>query len=238
MPTALNQESTRPSLALETALRRAAPGRTRIAGVDEAGRGPLAGPVTAAAVILPHNLAGCEPWLQTINDSKRLTPAQRETAAALIRQNALASAVRHIPPHEIDRIGIAPAVRRAMLAAVAALPAPPHALLLDYIHIPARTRDQTHNPDDWHCPYPYQTIVKGDRQSLSIAAASILAKTARDALMRAADQRYPGYGFARHKGYATAHHRQQIARLGPSPIHRRTFRPLSQPALSDTRHDR
>ena len=225
---ASHDESDRPSLALETAIRRAAPGCARIAGVDEAGRGPLAGPVTAAAVILPPSLTGGEPWLQTIDDSKRLTSAQRETAADIIRQNALACAVRHIPADEIDRIGIAPAVRRAMLAAVAALPTPPDALLLDYIHIPGGI-----GAPEWRCPYPFQTVVKGDRKSLSIAAASILAKTARDALMRDADQRYPGYGFARHKGYATAGHRRQLARLGPSPIHRRTFRPLRQPALSD-----
>ena len=231
MPDHDQHDYARPGLALETALRRAAPGCARIAGVDEAGRGPLAGPVTAAAVILPGGLTGGEPWLQAIDDSKRLTPAQRETAAAVIRQNALACAVRHIPADEIDRIGIAPAVRRAMLAAVAALPTPPDALLLDYIHIP----DGIDAPD-WRCPYPFQTVVKGDRKSLSIAAASILAKTARDALMRAADQRYPGYGFARHKGYATACHRRQLARLGPCPIHRRTFRPLRQPALADAQN--
>ena len=205
-----------PDLALETAFR--AHGHLLIAGVDEAGRGPLAGPVAAAAVILPPNLSGKEPWLSAIDDSKRLSEPQRATAAAAIRAHALACSVKQIPPSAIDRIGIGNAVLEAMLSAVAALQPSPDALLLDYVPIK-------------NCPLPHQTIVKGDSKSLSIAAASILAKTARDAHMRQADQRYPGYGFAQHKGYATPAHLQCLRELGPTPLHRRSFRPLRQETL-------
>ena len=208
-----------PDLSLETDYRAA--GHTLIAGVDEAGRGPLAGPVSAAAVILPPRLTGQEEWLKSIDDSKRLTAARREAAAAVIRQRALSWAVAQVEPADIDRAGIGPAVRNAMLAAVADLAPPPDALLLDWV--PLR-----------HCPLPCRTIVKGDAKSLSIAAASILAKVTRDALMRDADRRYPGYGFARHKGYATAEHRRCLAEKGPTPLHRRSFRPLRQPAPPDT----
>ena len=207
-----------PDLSLERALR--AGGHLLIAGIDEAGRGPLAGPVAAAAVILPPDLTGAEAWLTGIDDSKRLTPARRQAAAALIRANALACAVQQVAAAEIDRIGIGPAVIKAMLAAAARLRPPPDALLLDYVPIK-------------QCPLPFQTIVGGDAKSLSIAAASILAKVARDQWMAAADCRYPGYGFARHKGYATAGHLRRLRELGPSPIHRRSFRPLRQEPLAE-----
>ena len=206
-----------PDLALERDFR-AAGGHHLIAGVDEAGRGPLAGPVAAAAVILPPDLTGAEDWLRMIDDSKRLTPARRAAAADLIRQYALAWAVALLPSDAIDRIGIGNAVRAAMLDAAAQLRPTPDALLLDYI--PIR-----------ECPYPYRTIVKGDAKSRSIAAASILAKTARDAVMQDADRHYPGYGFARHKGYATALHLRQLRELGPTPLHRRSFAPLRQARL-------
>lgn len=205
-----------PDLALETAFRVA--GHRLIAGVDEAGRGPLAGPVAAAAVILPPDLTGAEQWLRGVDDSKRLTPSRRAAAAEQIRQYALAWSVAQLPPAAIDRIGIGNAVRRAMLDAVAGLRPAPDALLLDYVPL-------------IECPRPWQTIVKGDAKSLSIAAASILAKTARDAVMHAADRCYPGYGFARHKGYATALHLRQLRALGPTPLHRRSFRPLRQAIL-------
>ena len=208
-----------PDLALETAFRAA--GHRLIAGVDEAGRGPLAGPVAAAAVILPPDLTGAEEWLRGVDDSKRLTPSRRAAAAEYIRQYALAWSVAQLPPDAIDRIGIGNAVRQAMLDAVAGLKPAPDALLLDYI--PIR-----------ECPYPWQTIVKGDAKSLSIAAASILAKTARDAVMRDADRCYPGYGFARHKGYATALHLRRLRELGPTPLHRRSFGPLRQARLAET----
>ena len=207
-----------PDLSLEADFR--VHGYRLIAGVDEAGRGPLAGPVAAAAVILPPDLNGHEPWLAAIDDSKRLTAKQRESAAEIIRANALAWAVEQVDSAEIDRIGIGQAVIRAMFAAVAVLRPTPEALLMDWVHLT-------------HCPLPYQRVVKGDAKSLSIAAASILAKVARDEFMVQADRRYPGYGFARHKGYATARHLRCLSDLGPSPIHRRSFSPLRQATLID-----
>ena len=212
-----------PDLSLEADFR--AQGYHLVAGVDEAGRGPLAGPVAAAAVILPPDLTGDEPWLAAIDDSKRLSERRREEAAALIRENSLACAVELISPDIIDRIGIGQAVIRAMLAAVDRLRPAPHALLMDWVPIK-------------ECPLPHRTVVKGDAKALSIAAASILAKVARDELMVRAEGCYPGYGFARHKGYATAKHLRCLAELGPSPIHRRSFRPLRQGRLlsdADTR---
>ena len=207
-----------PDLSLEAAFH--ARGLHLVAGVDEAGRGPLAGPVAAAAVILPPNLNGREDWLDAIDDSKRLSEKSREKAAELIRANALAHGVAQIEPDEIDRIGIGRAVCKAMLAAVSALQPAPDALLLDWVPY-----------QDW--PLPFQAVIKGDAKSLSIAAASILAKVARDERMVRADCRYPGYGFARHKGYATAQHIRCLSELGPTPIHRRSFNPLRQAHLSD-----
>ena len=190
-----------------------------IAGVDEAGRGPLAGPVVAAAVVLPEGLSGDEPWLQSLDDSKRLTARQREAAFVLIQENALAVSVMEESPEEIDRIGIGRAVIRAMLRAVEGLTVTPQHLLLDYV--PIR-----------EFPYSYETLVKGDSRSYSIAAASIIAKVTRDRTMERADTLYPGYGFARHKGYGTALHREQLASLGPCPLHRRSFAPLRQAELA------
>ncbi len=190
-----------------------------IAGVDEAGRGPLAGPVVAAAVVLSPHLTGEEVWLTKLDDSKRLSARQREAAFGLIQENALAVAVVAEPPEEIDRIGIGRAVIRAMLRAVEDLTVTPQHLLLDYV--PIR-----------ECPYPYDTLVKGDARSYSIAAASIIAKVTRDRAMEGADRLYPGYGFARNKGYGTALHRAQLASLGPCPLHRRSFAPLRQALLA------
>ena len=207
-----------PDLSLETEFR--LQGHQLIAGVDEAGRGPLAGPVAAAAVILPPDLTGDEPWLAAIDDSKRLTERRRTEAATLIRENALACAVEMISAETIDRIGVGRAVIDAMLAAVNRLQPAPDALLLDWVPIK-------------ECPLPYRTVVKGDARSLSIAAASILAKVSRDELMVQAEGCYPGYGFARHKGYATRAHLRCLSELGPSPIHRRSFSPLRQAALID-----
>ena len=189
-----------------------------IAGADEAGRGPLAGPVVAAAVVLPSGLSGEEPWLAIVDDSKRLSARQREAAFELIQENALAVSVAEESPEAIDRIGIGRAVIRAMLQAVDGLAVAPQYLLLDYVPIK-------------ECPYPYETLVKGDSRSYSIAAASIVAKVTRDRVMELAEGLYPGYGFARHKGYGTALHREQLARRGPCPLHRRSFAPLRQAAL-------
>ncbi len=190
-----------------------------IAGVDEAGRGPLAGPVVAAAVVLPSDLSGRESWLKKLDDSKRLSARQRETAYTLIQEHALAVAVVEESPDEIDRIGIGRAVIRAMLRAVDGLAVTPQHLLLDYV--PIR-----------ECPHPYETLVKGDSRSYSIAAASIIAKVTRDRIMEQAESFYPGYGFARNKGYGTALHREQLASLGPCPLHRRSFAPLRQALLA------
>jgi ribonuclease HII len=201
-----------PDLSLEADFR--GRGFQLIAGVDEAGRGPLAGPVAAAAVILPPGVTGDEAWLSGVDDSKRLSPARRESAAAAIRRYALAWSVAQVSSRDIDRIGIGPAVVQAMMAAVAGLRPPPDGLLLDWVHI----KD---------CSLPYQRIVKGDQKSLSIAAASILAKVSRDREMESAALLYPGYGFARHKGYATVDHLRRLADRGPCPIHRRSFHPLN-----------
>ena len=190
-----------------------------VAGVDEAGRGPLAGPVVAAAVALPSGLSGKEAWLTKLDDSKRLTARQREAAFNLIQEHALAVSVVEESPVEIDRIGIGRAVIRAMLRAVEGLTVTPQHLLLDYVPIK-------------ECPYSFETLVKGDGRSYSIAAASIIAKVTRDRIMERADTLYPGYDFARNKGYGTSRHREQLASLGPCPLHRRSFAPLRQAALT------
>ena len=205
-----------PDLSLEAEFH--ARGYLLVAGVDEAGRGPLAGPVTAAAVILPPDLEPTADWLAAIDDSKRLTPKRRESTAKTIRANTLAWAVEQVDSAEIDRIGIGTSVLRAMFAAVAALRPAPEALLLDWVHLT-------------QCSLPYRRVIKGDAKSLSIAAASILAKVARDEIMIQADQRHPGYGFASHKGYATPQHLRCLSELGPAPIHRRSFSPLRQARL-------
>ena len=205
-----------PDLSIEQRLYRL--GVRLIAGVDEAGRGPLAGPVVAAAVILPPNLSGEEPWLATVDDSKRLSPGQRERSIRLIEQNALAVGVAEQSPEEIDRLGIGNAVIHAMLAAVAKLSVAPQHLLLDYVPLK-------------ECPYSFEALVKGDSRSYSIAAASIVAKVTRDRGMERAEHRYPGYYFARNKGYPTAQHRGQLQKLGPCPIHRRSFAPVRRAAL-------
>ncbi len=205
-----------PDLSIEQRLYRL--GVRLIAGVDEAGRGPLAGPVVAAAVILPPNLSGEEPWLAAVDDSKRLSPGQRERSMRLIEQNALAVGVAEQSPEEIDRLGIGNAVIHAMLAAVAKLSVAPQHLLLDYVPLK-------------ECPYSFEALVKGDSRSYSIAAASIVAKVTRDRGMERAEHRYPGYYFARNKGYPTAQHRGQLQKLGPCPIHRRSFAPVRRAAL-------
>ena len=202
-----------PSLALELGLRRR--GVRLIAGVDEVGRGPLAGPVLAAAVVLPPDLSGEEDWLGLLDDSKKLSRLQRERAAAAVKSNALAWAVGQVGPRDIERLGIGNASLRAMLLAVAALPVTPAHLLLDYI----RVRD---------CPYEYDAVVKGDALSYSIAAASNVAKVTRDGLMGDYAAQYPGYGFAEHKGYATPRHMERLRELGPCIIHRRSFAPVAQ----------
>ncbi len=206
-----------PDLSLELELLRR--GARPVAGADEAGRGPLAGPVVAAAVVLPPDLNGREEWLGLLDDSKRLTAGRREQAFEAVREHALAWAVAVVEPGDIDRLGVGVAALQAMLTAADALSIRPAHLLLDYI--PVR-----------HCPYPYDTVVKGDSHSYSIAAASNVAKVTRDWIMRDYEHAYPGYGFARHKGYATALHLQRLREIGPCHIHRRSFAPVAQASLS------
>lgn len=201
-----------PGLQLEQALWQN--GIKFIGGIDEAGRGAWAGPVMAGAVILPndprHRLT-----LAGVRDSKQMTPRQRERWALEIKSVALAWSVGMASAAEIDEIGILPANRLAMTRAIQGLSPSPEYHLFDFIH--------------WKdCPFIGQRLVKGETQSLSIAAASVLAKTARDALMRDLDGQFPGYEFGRHKGYGTALHRAAIARLGLSPIHRKSFKIVSQ----------
>ena len=178
-----------------------------VAGVDEAGRGPLAGPVVVAACILdPDHIP------QGLNDSKKLTSAKREKLFDEILENAHCSVIS-LSASEIDRGNIRAVTLKAMVEAVHALAVTPGAVLVD--------------GRDWpNMPFAGEAIIKGDALSLSIAAASILAKVTRDRLMKQAAQFWPGYGFDKHAGYGTASHLEAIARLGPCPVHRMSFAPL------------
>jgi ribonuclease HII len=189
----------------------AAQGYRLIAGVDEAGRGALAGPVVAAAVILPRDLDA--PWLAGVKDSKLLTPNQRELFFSHIRQTAVAIGIGAAAHHLVDSWGIVKATRLAMKQAIEQLSPKPESLLIDYLHLP-------------EVSLPQKGITNGDNLSFSIACASIIAKVARDRLMRLFDRVYPGYGLARHKGYGTSEHFACLSRLGPCPIHRQTFSPV------------
>jgi ribonuclease HII len=202
-----------PTLDLERALW--ANGALWVAGIDEAGRGAWAGPVAAAAVILPQ-ISNFTLELKGVRDSKKMTPAQRETWARVIQESAVSWGVGLGSAAEIDALGILPATRLACRRAIASLAVIPDHLLLDYLHLPELSIPQTALP-------------KGDAISLSIAAASVLAKTRRDAILCELDEHYPGYGFADHKGYGTAAHRLAIQILGPSSEHRLSFRPLRIP---------
>ncbi len=180
-------------------------GLTLVAGIDEAGMSPLAGPVAAGAVILEPGT-----HLVGVDDSKKLCEHEREELAPVIRERAKAWAVAFVEPDEIDRINIYRAGLLAMERAVAGLALRPQHLLIDGRRLAG-------------LDIPQERIFGGDGKSLSIAAASILAKTARDARMRAYERDFPGYGFAQHKGYPTREHRQALVRLGLCPIHRRSF---------------
>jgi len=183
-----------------------------IAGLDEAGRGALAGPVATGAVILPNDGALLSSTLSGARDSKQLTPRMRESLAPRIREVALAWAVGFATSEEIDMQGIVRATRLAALRALHQFTITPQYLLTDFrLELPQLNISQT-------------SLVKGDARCLSIACASILAKTERDALMRELDVQYPGYGLAKHKGYGTEAHRSAMMQLGPSEIHRKTFR--------------
>ena len=193
-------------------------GLGRVAGVDEVGMGPLAGPVVAAAVVFPRPTSKFESGTGLpvtfpggVRDSKTLTRKARERLEPEIRAVAAGVGIGVVEVGTIDRINIYQAGLKAMRLAVARLPTPPEHVLLDG----RRLSD---------CPYPQTSFPKGDRDVYSIAAASIVAKTYRDRLMVELDRRYPEYGFARHKGYATAAHREALRRFGPCPAHRRSFR--------------
>ena len=202
-----------PTLAYEREFQ--ARGFIRIAGCDEAGRGCWAGPVVAGAVVLPSRDGPICSVLRAagLRDSKRLTPAQREELVPLIEGVALAWAVGKADPGEIDEHGIAPATRLAMQRALDRLQCAPDALLLDAFPLP-------------EVNLPQDAIVKGDDHSLTIAAASVLAKVYRDAMMVDWHAEYPGYGFAQHKGYGTPQHRDALNELGPTPLHRHTWAPI------------
>lgn len=201
-----------------------------VAGLDEAGRGAWAGPVVAAAVILPPGEPDLLFRLDGVRDSKQLSPTRREVLLESIREHALSMAIGAVPPAEIDRIGIVPATRRAMAIAIEALGRNASAsgasvpgarslaadhLLIDYLRLP-------------EVELPQICLPKGDTRVLSIAAASIVAKVSRDRMMVDLDVEYPGYGFARHKGYGTPQHQAALAARGPSATHRFSFAPLQR----------
>ena len=198
-----------PSFAEEKILE--AQGYQRIAGVDEAGRGALAGPVVAAAVILPCRID--VPWLNQVKDSKQLSPATRELLFHHIHEVAISVGIGMAPNQVVDTHGIIKATRLAMKLAIDQLSPPPQSLLIDYMLLP-------------EVPLPQKGITSGDSLCLSIACASIMAKVTRDQLMIEFDKIYPGYGLARHKGYGTKEHFVCLHRLGPSPIHRQSFQPV------------
>jgi ribonuclease HII len=200
-----------PDLSFETELWMA--GKQAVAGIDEAGRGALAGPVAAAAIILPA-IPDLAPLLTGVQDSKKMPPLARTRWASRLKEIALAWGVGFASADEIDAIGIVPATCLAARRAVERLKPQPEHLLIDYLHLPGTTIPQT-------------GIVKGDARCMSIAAASILAKTSRDTLCNELELLYPGYGFGQHKGYGTAMHLAALNRLGPAPVHRRSFAPIA-----------
>ena len=186
-------------------------GYSLVAGMDEVGRGPLAGPVVVGLAILPTKPQGS--WVGLIRDSKQLTPLQREDAFAALHRQASTLEVGVCSPGEVDELGIVGATRLAMHRALSSAALLPQYLLLDAFPLP--------NVD-----IPQKAIIKGDVKCLSIAAASIVAKVTRDRLMRLEEEAHPGYGFARHKGYGTREHIRNLQLLGPCPIHRRSFAPV------------
>lgn len=201
-----------PDFAFENVL--ATRGFARVAGVDEAGRGPLAGPVAAAAVILPRPFS-----CPLLDDSKKLTKRRRETVYAEIVGNpAVIWAVALVGPEEIDQINILRGTHKAMALALGALCESPDIALVDGLPVKG-------------LPVPHEALVKGDGLSLSIAAASVIAKVTRDRFMARIDSEFPAYGFARHQGYGTREHLEALRKHGPCRHHRRSFQPVSQLAL-------
>jgi ribonuclease HII len=182
-------------------------GITYIAGIDEAGRGPLAGPVVAAAVILKPGVK-----LQYVDDSKKLSEKQRDKALIEVKENALAIGIGMCSVEEIDKINIYRAAREAMISAIKQLKIKPEFLLIDAMPI--------------EFDIPSESIIKGDQKSISIAAASIVAKTTRDAYMKEMDKIFPEFGFSKHKGYGTKLHKEMLEKYGYTPIHRKTYEPI------------
>ena len=195
-----------------------AQGYRYIAGIDEVGRGPLAGPVVAAAVILPCHID--TPWLNQVKDSKQLSPARRELLFHHIHEVAISIGIGVAHHKVIDAEGIIRATRLAMKLAIGQLSPPPEFLLIDYMCLP-------------EVPLPQKGITNGDSLCFSIACASIIAKVSRDHMMIELDGIYPGYGLAQHKGYGTREHLACLRRLGPSPIHRQSFKPVKDLIYQD-----
>ena len=187
-----------------------------VAGIDEAGRGSLAGPVVAGVVIFQPDKSLMDS-MNGVRDSKQMTPENRRVWALRIKSSSAAWGVAKASQEEIDQLGIVPATRLAVHRALQACRFNPDHLLLDYLFLP-------------DIDIPQTKLVKGDQRSLSVAAASVLAKTARDSQMVDLDKKYPGYHLAENKGYGTSSHLEAIARLGPSPIHRKTFAPMKASA--------
>ena len=214
----MGEEQVLPNLTYEQRLWDA--GYRNVAGLDEAGRGSWAGPVVAAAVILPPDITQMAQVLSGVRDSKRLSAARREVLLGAIQQHALAWGVGVVPASEIDARGIVPATFQAMSLALTALSLPADHLLIDHLSLP----DQ---------PLPQLSLTRGDALVLSIAAASIVAKVSRDRMMVDFDVQFPGYGFGQHKGYGTPQHRGALADLGPCSIHRLSFAPLRELAAGE-----
>jgi ribonuclease HII len=194
-----------------------------IAGIDEAGRGALAGPVVAAAIILPRHIK--TPWLSQVRDSKQLSPNRRELLFHNIQEVAISTGIGTTPPEVIDTQGIIKATKIAMKLAIDQLSPPPESLLIDYMQLP-------------EIRLPQKGITNGDCLCFSIACASIITKVTRDRLMVEFDQIYPGYGLAQHKGYGTKMHMVCLRRLGPSPIHRQSFQPIKDIIKDETQRHR
>jgi ribonuclease HII len=207
----MSSNPTRPDLREELLMR--STGHARVAGIDEAGRGPWAGPVCAAAVVLPLADRHLLETLSDVRDSKMLTPRRRDALLPKVVGTAESIGIGWALSTEVDAVGIVTATQRAMSRALACLQCPVDALLIDYVDLPGSS-------------FPQRSLPKADARCLSVAAASIVAKVARDRLMGRLDRAYPGYGFAAHKGYGTPRHRDALARLGPCPIHRVSWRPL------------
>ena len=201
----------KPTLTEENGL--SAQGYKFIAGIDEVGRGSLAGPVVAAAVILPQPAKF--PWLESVRDSKEIPAAKRNILFTNISEDAIAIGVGVIDHHVIDSVGILKATRIAMYQAIEQLAQPPDFLLIDALTLP-RLRT------------PQKGIIKGDKLCISISCASIIAKVTRDRIMIELDHVHPGYGFAEHKGYGTKQHLACLQRLGPSSVHRHSFAPVRE----------